>query len=381
MKSKFLQVMKAIALSVSAAAIITVGSISLPNGVKAAETTVDYKDSTSGVQYVKYSNIDYDTYFGKCAPEYNAVDSDGVGYVFGGWYEKNESTYTAIQNKEALNSAKESDAVVAKFVPAQTLSVKCQNWAGTNADSDEVIVRVISAVDSVNYQGYGFEISKIEGGKEKTLGTYESKDQNKVYSRFNYYKNAEDTKPAATYEASDLFGKAAQYFTTCTIGKIPQNAHSTIICIKPFWKTLDGTTVYGLSRFAHVEDGYLNYVNVPVNINFLSENNGAVAGILNVRSSNGLAFVGAEYGKLFEEMEFHQVTDSEGNIVVRCVGNASDVSKEKKTMDLYINLRFQGKPVDDASGPSHYIFTVTDEEFCDSTKNIIQNADVWNVKY
>ncbi len=378
MRNKFLQVMKTIAVSVLAVSIVAVGSIGLPNGAKAAETTIDSEDSTTGVQYVKYTNLDPGDYIGKSAPEYDAVDGDGVGYIFGGWYEKKGNTYATIKNADELKAASE---VVAKFVPAQTLSVKCQNWAGTKADSDGVIVRVISAVDSTNYSGYGFEISRKGNNGWISLGTYISKDNNEVYSTFNYYKNADDTTPVAKYVPGDLFGKAAKHFTTCTVGKIPQGHHGTIICIKPFWKTLDGTTVYGLSKFAHVEDGYLNYINVPVNINTLNANNGAVAGRLNVKSTNGLESVGVEYGKLFDEMETNTVTDSEGNVIVRCVGNTSTISAEaeKNAMDIYVNLRFQGVD-DNATKVPHYTFNVTDEEFCDSAENI-STDDVWNIKY
>lgn len=385
MKNKFLKVMKTIALTTLAVSIVVLGNVSMPNKVQATEVV---ETATTGVQYVKYNNAEYyeECFTSKKAPKYNAVDAEGVGYVFGGWFEKKDNIYTSIQTYEALNSAKEKNAVVAKFVPAQVLSVKCQNWAGTDETSNAV-VRVISAVDSPNYQNYGFEMMREPMGSEtewKSLVTYNSNEHdNRYYSTFNYYKKATDEQPFAKYKASDLFGEAASHFTTCTLGYIPPSAHGTIICIKPFWDTLDGTRVYGLAKYAHVEDGYLNYINVPVNVNILNAENGAVAGMLNVKSENGLQLIDVEYGTLFDEMDANTVTDSEGNIIVRCVGNTSTISEsaEKKEMDIYVNLRFQGEAMEEPTQVPHYTFTVTDEEFCDSNKNILQNDDVWDVKY
>lgn len=387
MKNKFLKVMKTIALTTLAVSIVVLGNVSMPNKVQATEVV---ETTTSGVQYVKYNNVEY---YGECfqskkAPEYNAVDADGVGYVFGGWFERKETDdkieYEPIEENTGFDDAKEQNAVVAKFVPAQVLSVKCQNWAGTDENSDKSIVRVISAVDSRNYSGYGFEFLRKSDNGWIELGCYESKsDDNRYYSTFNYYKEASDQKPSASFKANDLFGKSASHFTTCTLGPVPDEAFGTIICIKPFWDTLDGTRVYGLTKYAHVEDGYLNYINVPVNINILNDENGAVAGMLNVKSENGLQLVDVEYGRLFDEMDTNTVTDSEGNVVVRCVGNTSTISQEaeKKEMDIYVNLRFQGTAVEEPTQVPHYTFTVTDEEFCDSNKNILQNDNVWNIKY
>lgn len=386
MKKNLSKIMKTIVLSVVAVAVVVVGSFSLSSGANAAETTVAETEA-SGVIYVQYSDsFDYTSYLEKnVAPEYTGVDADGVGYLFGGWYDKVDNTYTAI--KDTTDLANKKGTVVAKFVPAQTLSVKCQNWAGTNAESNAVIVRVISAVDSTNYSNYGFVVSRIdEKGVETLLGTYISEDSDDVYSKFNYYAKATDTTPTETYVPSDLFGNAANHFTTCTVGKIPSSAHGTIICIKPFWKTLDGTTVYGLSKFAHVEDGYLGYVNVPVNLNILSEDNGAAAGMLSVKSEEGLTFLSAETedGKVFDEMEFHVTEDADGNTIIKCVGNTSVVSEEteKKEMDVYINLKFQRQQTSDAPAKGvFYKFSVTDEEFCDSQENFIEEDDVWNIKY
>lgn len=371
MKNKLTKLMKAVALSVVAVSVIAISSFA---------TTVEANTSTvvgneGDVIYVQYSNLDYESYFGSKAPEYTGVDASGVGYLFGGWYEKNDNAYTPIENEEQLSAA---STVVAKFVPAQTLSVKCQNWAGTDETSNEVIVRVISAVDNTNYSSYGFEISKIVEGAETPLGTYSSQT---VYSKFNYYENADDTTPD-TYVPSQIFGSAAGHYISCTVGTIPTNHHGTIINIKPFWVTLDGVTVYGLSKFAHVEDGYLGYVNVPVNLNILNAN-GAAAGILSVKSDDGLTFLGieegVECGKVFDEMEFNILSDG---TTIKCVGNTSDIA-DKTGMDIYVNLKFlkEDRSSDAPIADKFYTFSVTGEQFCDRTEELLDEQDVWNIKY
>lgn len=376
MKNNVLKTMRVIALAVVAVTMITVGSLSSVVGANATMATAE----TDVVKYVVYDE-DITSYLANnTAPEYPDSEEIGFGYLFGGWYDMTEDgetkNYSPIADTAAYEAKK--GTVVAKFVPAQTLSVKCQNWAGTKAGTDKVIVRVISAVDSTNYSGYGFEISRITDGVEIPLGTYEAKE---VYSKFNYYASADDTTPD-TYEPSQIFGQAADKYISCTVGYIPADHHGTIINIKPYWVTLDGTTVYGLSKFAHVEDGYLGYVNVPVNLNILSEDNVAAAGVLSVKSDDGLTFIGAEKGvecgKVFDEMEINEL--SEGTII--CVGNTSDIS-EKGAMDIYINLKFQRKDTDSEAPIANefYTFTVGGEDFCGKDEISLKEQDVWNVIY
>lgn len=375
MRSMALRILKIVTISVAAFAIVAVGTLNTTIGTSAAETVASKEDAPegNGVIYVEYANIDYSEYWGVKAPEYSGVDSNGVGYFFGGWYTKNGNTYTPVADQSGLTGT-----VVAKFVPAQTMSVKCQNWAGTNASSDKVIIRVISATDNTNYSKFGFQVSKIKDGVEGKLSTVTTET---VYKKFNYYESQEDQEPTP-YTPSQLFGNAATRFTTCTVGKIPTGEHGTIICIKPFWDTLDGVRVYGLSKFAHVEDGYLGYVNVPVNLNILSKDNAAAAGILSVKSDDGLTFIGiekgVERGKVFDEMEFNVLSDG----TIKCVGNTGDIS-EKAAMDIYINLKFQRKDIDSDAPIANefYKFTVGEEDFCDIDENPLAKDDVWNIIY
>jgi len=373
MKSKILKIIKSVTLPVIALAIIISGTFSTAVDVSAAEITTTY-NGTKGEKYVQYSGLTYSDYWGTKAPEYAVVDENGVGYFFSGWYAKEGDAYTPIKSEAELTSA---TTVVAKFVPAQTMSVKCQNQAGVNADSDGVIMRVLAGIDSTDYKTAGFKVSIVEDGVAKPEKTCEIE---KVYNTFKWYASMDDTNPTS-YKASDVFGTTATYFTTCTVGTIPKGQHDTIICIKPYWVTLDGVTVYGLSKYAHVEDGYRGYVNVPVNLNILSESNGAAAGMLSVKAPEGLNFIGVEkgveLGKVFDEMEFNVLSDG----TIKCVGNTSDVS-EKKEMDVYINLKFQKTEAAEALEKGEfYTITVNGEDFVNSNEKDLTTQDVWNVIY
>lgn len=133
----------------------------------------------------------------------------------------------------------------------------------------------------------------------------------------------------------------------------------------------------------HVEDGYLGYVNVPVNLNILSTNNDAAAGFLSVEcKSEGLTFLGlekgVENGKVFDEMEVNVTSDG----LIKCVGNTSDVSNEV-TNDIYINLKFKRDNFDVSNqkpDTTFLKFAVENEDFSDSSENDA-TADVWNIIY
>lgn len=386
MKAKTVKLLKVMSIIAIALAMVVVGVSGPTMNASATETVKEASNDGNGVVYVEYNNVDPSTYWGVKAPKYTGVDGNDVGYFFGGWYTKSGNTYTPVENQQGLTGT-----VVAKFVPAQTLSVKCQNWAGTVAGSDKVLIRVVSATDNLNYKQFGFQVSKFDEGNWVQFSDFTTET---VYKKFDYYAAANDENPTASFEPSQLFGDAATRFTTCTVGKIPADKHGTIICIKPFWETLDGVRVYGLSKFAHVEDGYVHeidgesymYVNVPVNLNILNEDNVAAVGRLDVTSVDGLEFLGEEgieYGKVFDEMDFHVTSDENGKAQIRCIGYSSDLT-DYTNMDIYVNLRFI-RSADNAQPNANqfYKFMVDEEDFCKSDETIIEGEDVnvWSVIY
>ena len=69
------------------------------------------------------------------------------GYVFSGWYKDETTPLKQADLTEADVTA------IAKFVPAEVLSIKTQAALGTDTSS----LRILSSVDSLNYQEVGFK--------------------------------------------------------------------------------------------------------------------------------------------------------------------------------------------------------------------------------
>lgn len=319
------------------------------SGICLLPTTVSQVYATEATQSTSHAEqLDISKY------QTTAPKPTGAGYeewVFAGWYEE-EACTTPITTKP------ENGKCWAKFVPAEVLSVKCQMLSGTTKDTASSKLRLVSTVDSLNYNSVGFEI-KIG---EKNAFSY------KTSTVVKEIKAAEDGV-AFGYTPSDLCG-ASKYFTTVTLTSIPASGYATGIYITPYWETLDGTKVYGVSRFARVEDGYLNVVNVPVRLYADTE---VAAGLLTVGYDKDIfEYKGIDTG-VFEEMEV--ADDKDGTI--RCVGNVADITENAQADGLYANLRFTVK--DNQSIPTEGAkFIVSDEDFCNNAEQVVtlEVADV-----
>ncbi len=277
-------------------------------------------------------------------------------WVFAGWY-SDESC-----GKEyALKKETKTGEAYAKFVPAGLHSVKCQTLADTTSDKDITQLRLVSAVDNLQYESVGFD---IQIGEHKIH--YESQ------------KVCKEIKVTETSNSKVEFGctpkdfhAMANWFTTVTIINIQKNEFSTGILISPFWTTLDGTRVYGVSRYARVEDSYLNIVNVPVR---LYSDEQVAAGYLEVGYDKAkFKYAGYDAGTVFEEMEA-----ADGNSVVRLVGNVKDIKSNVTADGMYVNLRFQ--KVEGATLGTAETFTVSGEQFSDINENLVyEDGNTFNV--
>lgn len=299
----------------------------------------------ANVEYIDISNYKDNT-----APK--PAKSEHKGWLFAGWFTDETCT-------EALNKSDASGECVAKFVPAEVLSVKCQIQRTTRDDSVSSSLRMISTVDSKYYRSVGFEVTVEE--KTQDLNT------NKVY------KKIVSTVSDNTFtKTPDVFDTQSEYFVTYVLKNIPTTAFKTGIRIAPYWITLDGTKVYGVSRYARVEDGYLNIINVPVR---LYSDEAVVAGYLEVGYTAGAyEYVSADIGTVFEEME---VACKDGKIC--CVGNLKKVSNNVKADGMYINLRFQVK--DPSTFKNDETFPVSAEAFCNNEETVLNGFDVFDVVY
>lgn len=164
------------------------------------------------------------------------------GYVFAGWYEKDEDG----KLKPCTSIPKDGNAY-AKFMDESVLGVRAQITNGTAEDSPSTNMRFITSVDSLNYQKVGFYITI--GSKTISVAS------NKVYKEL-YAANGKDVllkNPNSTFE-----NDKSEYFMTYRLNNIPNEYFRTAIKVTPYWITKDGTMVKGAEASKTVVDGINN---------------------------------------------------------------------------------------------------------------------------
>ena len=383
-----MKLMKRMISFILAVVLVVGGCLLIPTGAEAADDR--YVEEIQNIRYVRYKEYSSENYPplgiepGRPggAEEYSGVN-DNYGYLFGGWYVKRNGLYAPLQAK---GDARTGEEIYAKYVPANILSVRCQNEAGDVIERDVTDVQFISAVDSLNYRTIGFEFYRIkeDGNGYYKVGKIGVDGNQETKWTYDYlYIYGEDVNEAQLYSPSEVFGGGAKYFTTWRIEDIGKTNYSAIIGVKPYWVTMDGVKVYGLSRYMHVEDGYLNYINVPVNLHNAKN---VAAGMLKFKfdstkyefvdvSKGTLTTTPVECGRMFEE--FTYINGSDGTI--ECVANVAGYS-EKISNDLYMNVRL--KPTTTAKGIYVDEFDVFDESFSNWNEDEFDSSeyDVWKIR-
>lgn len=154
------------------------------------------------------------------------------GYVFGGWYTDPEMT-------EPITDAVVQGHAYAKFVDAQVLSVRWQLSDGTDADSASTQLRLLTSVDSLDYQRVGLRIT-INGSTAElsTDSVYEMIADGDRWLR----------------DSKAVFGPAANYFMCRNVTNVPGEVFHSDITVTPFWVTPDGTEVVGEGRTFRISD-------------------------------------------------------------------------------------------------------------------------------
>ena len=219
--------------------------------------------------------------------------------------------------------------------------VKCQNVAGTTADTETTSIRLVTGVDSLQYEKVGFEV-KIGNNEANTY------DTTKVYPSIK--ANGQVVK------AEDFDANAA-YLAAIVLTDIPKASYDTGIYVKPYVVTLDGEKVYGTDRYARVCNGYDGSFSVAVRVD---ETDGIGAGLVFVEyDSENLEYVNYDDGTILEE---HMVA-TVGN-QVRCVSNVADVSKDATADGILVNLNFKVKNYDASAAATARTFEVKKSEFC-----------------
>lgn len=282
---------------------------------------------------------DISKYTGSTRTAPKPTDEDHKDWIFAGWFTDTDCRTVC---EETSNGA------YAKFVSTGVLSVKCQIQAGTSTDQPSNKLRVISAVDSLDYSEVGFDIAVND-----VTRSYKS---TKVYTEII----AKEGGVAVNYVPS-AFHENAEYFLTGTLVNIPATAVSTPIQITPWWVTLDGTKVCGVGRYSRVKDFYDRICNIPIRLYSEEE---VAAGYLEVAYDKDIfQYVGMDEGSVFEEME---VADADG--IVRCVGNKRTITSTDgnvKADGMYVNLRLQLKEGSSVSD-GDTVFSVSAGDFCNN---------------
>ena len=313
-----------------------------------------------------------------------------AGYVFGGWYVDNtDNKKEALSNEAAgeLFGGNSSKVVYAKYVPAYVLSVKVQHEEGTAAgDKEGASVRIISSIDSKNYQKVGFDVYINNKNKlqDDTDGEGDSElETTRVYTGLLV---GEDTKPRMP---QTIFGTQSGYLSVWKLTGIADKHDAKIIKVTPYWITMDGTKVSGLSKFVHIEDGYKGYVNIPIN---LTTGEAVAAGQLQMKynptilklaeASEGVVYDKAvEFDGVFKasEMAYHD----DGNGTITFVGNAEAVNTLKNADDIFANIRFQivdESKYPDTKSENFLTFQVEGEYFCDWDEKDV-NVNAWDIQH
>lgn len=282
------------------------------------------------------------------------------GYVFGGWYTKTADMYVPLDEEGAVVA----ENAYAKFVPAYVLSIKAQNAVNTTETmTGTTSTRIITSVDSKNYQKVGFEIY-LGNGTTQLKDNGNALETKRVYSGIKIGTG----ETAKTKTATQIFGTASKHVAVWELTEIARVNHSKIIYVRPYWKTMDGTTVYGLGKYVHIEDDYKNYISIPVN---LLTGETVAAGMMNLKYNTELTFVGFEAGRLLPEMNY---SHSEDDNTIRMLGNAKKTTDVVNADGIYANIRFE-KPSDTTN------FDITVEQFCNWAEEEITTLKAWDITY
>lgn len=185
----------------------------------------------------------------------SAKTADYTDWLFAGWYSDKTCTDASIIKEKA-----EITEAWAKYVPSDLLTVKVQVKAGTLEETDKTNMRLVSSVDTLNYQKVGFQVEyHPQGGAVVTR-------ELDVYTVYKHVVASAESGVAYQYN-SKVVDTKSEWFMTGTMTNIGMTKYNDTFVIRAYWKTYDGTMVYGTDRYVKVSDAYnTNLINLPVKI-------------------------------------------------------------------------------------------------------------------
>ena len=298
-----------------AIALIMTGVLFAENG----SSEVFASGTTKDISVREVSDISaYRTEDGYTYPK--PTEEGKTDYIFAGWYA--DSACTEAYTTSTIEGVTKA---YAKYVPAETMDVKFQVLAGTNVASEKTDLRMVSTVDSTNYQKVGYSI--IANGKELLTDTQ------------SVFKRIKSNTEGLEYGYSPVvFDTDSEYFVTFTIKNIKNKNFDRTYNVRPYWVTMDGTTVYGCGRNVKVSDSYNGIANVPVRI---------YADNVEAGSAITVTYDATDFTYLADK---HEVGKVDSGVTVTNIGVAEDgtgsitCTTSQAIADangMLVNLRFQ----------------------------------------
>ena len=204
---------------------------------------------TKVVTYTKSQIVEKYRVYDESTDTYTYTAPTMGGYLFAGWYTTKDCTNA----DNALVGNDIPDVAYALFVPEHILTVKAQissNLVNDDLKDDSVgSIRFVTSVDSLNYKKVGFYFD-IEGGASNFEGA-----NNFVYSKlFAVDPKTGEKGEAMSYGPKAVFCSQSEYFKTFAFYNLSEALYDVKITAKPFWVTLDGTTVYGISETKSINE-------------------------------------------------------------------------------------------------------------------------------
>jgi len=218
-------------------------------------------ETTEAAEKIEYTTEEYtdtsvvNTYLTDKEAPVSASNSD---WLFAGWFTDKYCTtsVTAVSDDIATYHA--------KFVNPDVLNVKLQITKDATPDSSSVNMRMVTSVDSLDYQQVGFEVYY---GKEAIQSKEYTKD---VEITTVYERIVASSESGVDYNYSPkVVDTDSEYFATATLINIAKDNYGNPFYIKPYWVTYNGVRVYGTSRYVTVMDdafSTVTTVNIPVKI-------------------------------------------------------------------------------------------------------------------
>jgi len=263
------------------------------------------------------------------------LDKEGYeDYVFAGWYRDFACTIP-------VGKSVTTGQFFAKYLPADTFSVKFQTTKDFSEEDSTAKLRMVSTVDNLKYSAVGFDIVYRAGEAEEEAIAHNTQT---VYPKIEANENGVD------YQYSpNIFDLNSEYFVTATLVGIGQADYDKAIKVTPYVVTKDGTKSTGTARYVRMEDVYMDMINVPVTVNNIVEEQSGTIKL----SYNQTLFT---YEGLFDQGDFGTTTVTDNKN-----GTISITSKNVEGRGVIANLRF--KKNSNAIIPKETTFDVLEENF------------------